>query len=139
MGEFGHSLRLMRKLRKRTLQDVSDATHVSIGYLSQIESGARNPPSLEITQRIAAYLECDDEETEWFSIRASTTQREQAILNATRGYSPECVAACIEAVKASRDSDRHMERCAENQCKDCGPMAAHARKMYFDAIGLLSK
>ena len=65
--------------------------------------------------------------------------REIAIVNATRGYSPECVAACIEAVKAGIDSDRHLERCEENQCKHCGHMAAHARKMYFDAIGLLPK
>lgn len=65
--------------------------------------------------------------------------RAESILNATRGYSPECVAACIEAVKAGIDSDRHLERCEENQCKHCGHMAAHARKMYFDAIGLLPK
>lgn len=53
---IGGSLRRARTLRKRTLRDVSRAARVSLGYLSEVERG-RKEPSSELLASICEALD----------------------------------------------------------------------------------
>jgi transcriptional regulator with XRE-family HTH domain len=53
---IGGSLRRARTLRKRTLRDVSRAARVSLGYLSEVERG-RKEPSSELLAAICEALD----------------------------------------------------------------------------------
>jgi transcriptional regulator with XRE-family HTH domain len=53
---IGGSLRRARTLRRRTLRDVSRAARVSLGYLSEVERG-RKEPSSELLASICEALE----------------------------------------------------------------------------------
>ncbi len=49
----------LRKLRKQyglTLEQMSNITGISIGYLSHLELGTRNNPSMEIMEKISFAL-----------------------------------------------------------------------------------
>jgi transcriptional regulator with XRE-family HTH domain len=53
---IGGSLRRARTLRRRTLRDVSRAARVSLGYLSEVERG-RKEPSSELLASICEALD----------------------------------------------------------------------------------
>lgn len=52
-GSFGRYLKLLRKDRGMTLRQVEKITKISNSYLSQMESGKRNVPTLKILKRLA--------------------------------------------------------------------------------------
>lgn len=47
----------IRKQKKITLAQIAKKTGISIGYLSHLENGTRNNPSIEIMNKIADALE----------------------------------------------------------------------------------
>jgi len=54
MGEkFGELLKRLREDRKMTLRDVEQKTRISNAYLSQVERGERNIPTLKILRKLA--------------------------------------------------------------------------------------
>ncbi len=52
-GSFGRYLKLLRIDRGMTLRQVEKITKISNSYLSQMESGKRNVPTLKILKRLA--------------------------------------------------------------------------------------
>lgn len=53
--ELGDRIRELRKLKKATLKDVSDATRLSVSFLSDLERN-RTSPSLETLKVLSAYF-----------------------------------------------------------------------------------
>ncbi|WP_068778207.1 helix-turn-helix domain-containing protein [Paenibacillus sp. GM2] len=51
--KFGNYLRSLRKGKDMTLKQLSEATELTIGYLSNIENGRRGIPSPEILKKLA--------------------------------------------------------------------------------------
>lgn len=52
-------LNMMKKIRKKkkiTLTEISKVTGISVGYLSHLEKGTRNNPSVEIMDKISKAL-----------------------------------------------------------------------------------
>lgn len=47
----------IRKKKKITLAEISKKTGISVGYLSHLENGTRNNPSIEIMNKVADALE----------------------------------------------------------------------------------
>ena len=57
MGEiFGEYLKSLRIDRKLTLRQLEEQTQISNGYLSQVERGERNPPTMKILVKLAKAL-----------------------------------------------------------------------------------
>jgi transcriptional regulator with XRE-family HTH domain len=61
MGLFGEFLRKLREDRDMTLRDVEDKIHISNAYLSQVESGQRNIPTMRILSKLAEVYGCNVE------------------------------------------------------------------------------
>ncbi|MCY2953492.1 MAG: helix-turn-helix transcriptional regulator [Planctomycetota bacterium] len=57
-SRFGTELRRLRIAAKRTLKDVAMALGNSVPYVSDIERGRRNPPSLDRIRFLAALFGC---------------------------------------------------------------------------------
>ncbi len=57
MGKlFGEYLKNLRIDRGLTLRQIEEETHISNGYLSQVERGERNPPTMKILVKLAQAL-----------------------------------------------------------------------------------
>jgi len=56
MSTFGDALKLARRSAGKKLRDTSTVANVSLSYMSDIESGYRNPPEPEIVAGLEAYL-----------------------------------------------------------------------------------
>ena len=60
MGKsFGGFLRKLREDRNMTLRDVEEKIHISNAYLSQVESGQRNIPTMRILSKLAECYGCN--------------------------------------------------------------------------------
>jgi len=59
MGQFGEFLRKLREDRGMTLRDVEEKIHISNAYLSQVESGQRNIPTMRILSKLAEVYGCN--------------------------------------------------------------------------------
>lgn len=55
-ASFSHNLKLFRTERRITLQDLSDATGLSISYLSQLEREEKSCPSAEVVYSLCRAL-----------------------------------------------------------------------------------
>jgi transcriptional regulator with XRE-family HTH domain len=53
---FSEALKYLRKQKPMTLRELADASGTSSAYLSQLETGKRNPPKPEILQKIVLGL-----------------------------------------------------------------------------------
>ena len=82
-------------------------------------------------------FEAKREPLEWIGRTKAQNEHIAAILNATRGYSPEFVAAAIRAVEAKQKYRYHDARCAEVQCNDCGTLRRESDSSMLQAIYLL--
>lgn len=49
---FGEALRRLRRAKEMSLADLADSIECSIVYMSDVERGRRNPPSLEKIRRL---------------------------------------------------------------------------------------
>jgi transcriptional regulator with XRE-family HTH domain len=72
----GDTLRALRLRQRRTLREVSASARVSLGYLSEVERGQKEPSS-ELLAAIAAAL--DVELSELFAEVATVLQREEKL------------------------------------------------------------
>lgn len=72
----GDTLRALRLRQRRTLREVSAAARVSLGYLSEVERGQKEPSS-ELLAAIAAALEV--ELSELFGEVATVLRREEKL------------------------------------------------------------
>src|SRR5690606_29578842 len=51
--EFGKFLRALREKAQKTQSEVAEAVGISIGYVSTLESGTRNPPTPKVLAKLA--------------------------------------------------------------------------------------
>jgi len=72
----GDTLRALRLRQRRTLREVSASARVSLGYLSEVERGQKEPSS-ELLAAIAAAL--DVELSDLFAEVASVLRREEKL------------------------------------------------------------
>lgn len=72
----GETLRALRMRQRRTLREVSAAARVSLGYLSEIERGQKEPSS-ELLAAICGALEV--ELSELFAEVSQTLRREEKL------------------------------------------------------------
>jgi len=72
----GETLRGLRLRQRRTLREVSSSARVSLGYLSEVERGQKEPSS-ELLASICAAL--DVELSELFAEVSSTLRREEKL------------------------------------------------------------
>jgi len=69
MKTFGILLKKLRLKREWTLDDLAAKVGCRKGYLSGIESGALNPPSIKIVRRIAKIFRMDVRSLAWLAWR----------------------------------------------------------------------
>ncbi len=74
---FGSEVRQLRRAREMTLKAISEASGISVSYLSAIERGASNP-SIDVVQRIAKALSVSP--AWFFSRRPGKGPNEQAFV-----------------------------------------------------------
>lgn len=56
MIDFGRSLREARQAKRITLRKLGKHVDLSVGYLSDIEHNRKNPPKLDLVQKIEEFL-----------------------------------------------------------------------------------
>jgi transcriptional regulator with XRE-family HTH domain len=61
MTKFGYTLKRMRQLRQVSQRDLAKQIGVDWTYISKIESGHLDPPSLKVIHKIAQTLGVQDE------------------------------------------------------------------------------
>ena len=76
----GETLRALRVRQRRTLREVSASARVSLGYLSEVERGQKEPSS-ELLAAIAAALEV--ELSDLFQEVAVVLRREEKLVGGT--------------------------------------------------------
>lgn len=59
--EFGKYLKTLRNAKNLTQRQAAEQAQVSAPYLTQLETGQRNPPSREILSRLAGVYEADED------------------------------------------------------------------------------
>jgi len=84
---IGGSLRRARTLRKRTLRDVSRAARVSLGYLSEVERG-RKEPSSELLAAICDALDVSLPDLLTEVVSDMTSERELEFVGRTETLVP---------------------------------------------------
>ncbi len=81
----GETLRGLRLRQRRTLREVSSTARVSLGYLSEVERGQKEPSS-ELLAAICAAL--DVELSELFREVTDTLRREEKLAGSVAGANP---------------------------------------------------
>ena len=61
MGKFAEAFKKARLGSGKKFRELKDLTEMSIGYLSDIESGRRNPPELSIVEQIEKFFGITDQ------------------------------------------------------------------------------
>lgn len=61
MNDIGEKLRYLRRIARKSLREVADASGISHTEISRIERGLRESPSPEILKKLAIGLEVDYE------------------------------------------------------------------------------
>lgn len=54
---YTNNLKKIRKSKNLTIQELSELSGVSMGYISHLENGSRRNPSREVMEKIAEVLE----------------------------------------------------------------------------------
>jgi transcriptional regulator with XRE-family HTH domain len=70
MNEFAEVFRQARMKEKRTLREIGEHVNLSIGYLSDVEHGRKNPPDLETVKKIEKFLGVTNGELQSTALRA---------------------------------------------------------------------
>ena len=71
-GEFLRQKRLEKSMKAKTLAELME---ISPAYLSSLENGSRQPPSVELQEKIASVLDLNvDERYQLFDLAASNKQ-----------------------------------------------------------------
>ena len=51
-----NKLKMLRKEKGFTLEELSELTGISVGYLCHLENGSRNNPSIQVMEKLAQAL-----------------------------------------------------------------------------------
>jgi transcriptional regulator with XRE-family HTH domain len=97
----GDTLRALRMRQRRTLREVSASARVSLGYLSEVERGQKEPSS-ELLAAICSAL--DVELSELFADVSQTLRREEKLAVANRVALVGASAARLSPAPASPGS-----------------------------------
>jgi transcriptional regulator with XRE-family HTH domain len=97
----GDTLRGLRLRQRRTLREVSASARVSLGYLSEVERGQKEPSS-ELLAAIAAAL--DVELSELFGEVALVLRREEKLAGGRLAAVPGAGSARIAPAPAAREA-----------------------------------
>ena len=80
---IGDALRARRQGQHRTLREVSTAANVSLGYLSEIERGQKEPPAScsprSVTPSVPACPSCSREVSDTFALAEQMAGRARAV------------------------------------------------------------
>lgn len=68
MNEFAEVFRQAR-MKNKTLREIGEHVNLSIGYLSDVEHGRKNPPDLETVRKIENFLGITDGRMEAAALR----------------------------------------------------------------------
>ncbi len=79
MNKLNQALRLIRVFNDMTLSELSEQTKISIGYLSEIESGKKNP-SLDVIHKYAVAFKTTESAILFFSENIQTDSKTKAAL-----------------------------------------------------------
>lgn len=60
MNRFAIALKKARQSSEKTLRQIKDQLGISIGYLSDIENGLRNPPEISTVEKLQDFLGVTD-------------------------------------------------------------------------------
>jgi transcriptional regulator with XRE-family HTH domain len=104
-GEFGSHLRTARAERGLTLRDVSDASGISVAYLSDLERGVLENPTLEKLRQLALALDISLNNLLGVEEQDSSKRLPDA-LEEFRALSTFRQTVQEEARRTSRDADR---------------------------------
>ena len=96
---IGETIRATRLRQRRTLRQVSTAARVSLGYLSEIERGQKEPSS-ELLAAICAAL--DVRLSDLFAEVSDTMRREEKRVDVAR-HGPALIAGTTSGVRAAAD------------------------------------
>jgi transcriptional regulator with XRE-family HTH domain len=72
MGEFGDALKAARTGAKRKLRETSEATGLSVSYLSDIEQGRKSPPDIDVVRKLQDFLGITDDSLVYLAERERT-------------------------------------------------------------------
>ncbi len=97
----GDTLRTLRLRQRRTLREVSSSARVSLGYLSEVERGQKEPSS-ELLAAIAGAL--DVELSELFAEVSTTLRREEKLQSGGRLATIPGAGAARMAIAPSTDA-----------------------------------
>lgn len=72
MNEFGDALKEARIKAKKKLRETALWVNLSIGYLSDIEQGRKNPPDLETVRKLQDFLRVEGDKLVTLASEART-------------------------------------------------------------------
>lgn len=79
MNEFGETLKQARIEAKKTLRETGAFVGLSIGYLSDIEQGRKNPPDLETVRKLQEFLRVKNDDLITLAADARTQRPTEVI------------------------------------------------------------
>jgi transcriptional regulator with XRE-family HTH domain len=104
---FGEYLSQIRRRRRKKLRELSEYLNLSVGYLSEIEHGIKNPPANEVIQKIANYFELGLQEVEELLALAqkekSKPQKDPEVKDFFKSRGEAAMIVCREANKMGDD------------------------------------
>ena len=122
----GETLRGLRLRQRRTLREVSSSARVSLGYLSEVERGQKEPSS-ELLAAICAAL--DVELSELFREVTDTLRREEKLAGSVAGsnfaFRPDLVPSRLTRRRCGRCRPSLPSR-FERAGSACGPSSCRA-------------
>jgi transcriptional regulator with XRE-family HTH domain len=115
----GETLRAMRLRQRRTLREISSSARVSLGYLSEVERGQKEPSS-ELLAAICGAL--DVELSELFREVTDTLYRDEKLASRTNLTSSGPMPGCPRPRPATRA--RRCGHCRPSPPDHCSPRRA---------------
>jgi transcriptional regulator with XRE-family HTH domain len=99
---FGERLRGLRHDRGLLLENVATAMRLSAAYLSQIETGRKNPPSPSKIKKLCMILECEARVSELLRLAKLSRVERAVILRTDFRTAPEVRAALSSLERSYR-------------------------------------
>jgi transcriptional regulator with XRE-family HTH domain len=112
MNEFGDALKEARINARKKLRETAEHIGISIGYLSDIEQGRKNPPDLEKVRKLQNYLLVKDDTLVGLASEARTKRPTEIVRHIQRR--PNLSALFL---RAKNMSDEELEKLLEETSK----------------------
>lgn len=104
---FGECLSRIRRQQRKKLRELSEYLSLSVGYLSEIEHGIKNPPANEVIKKIANYYNLGFQEVEELLALAqkarSKPQKHPEVKDFFKSRGEAAMVVCREANKMDDD------------------------------------